>query len=103
MPQNNWYKGYCFRTRLHIMPYTFKRWWEAFWNESTGEGSANVTLIAISETSLKDLRQKARLWIELDIKKKQRGEIINNAIENKDFCTCPDFGQWSSWIGIQVK
>lgn len=74
MPNNNWYKGYCFRTRLHIKPYTRKRWWEAFWSESTGTGSCNVILIAASETSLKDVRQKARLWIEMDIRKKEKTE-----------------------------
>ncbi len=59
MPDNNWYKGYCFTTHLTKMPYTHKRKWEAHW-----QVESHVKTIARSDISLKDLRVKARIFFD---------------------------------------
>jgi hypothetical protein len=57
--QNNWHKGHCFTTRTYRKRYSGKRHWEAYWVDG-----ALTRTIATSEISLKDVRQKARLFLD---------------------------------------
>lgn len=59
MPNNNWYKDFCFTTHLYKMQYTHKRKWEAHWLDGN-----HIRTIARSDISLKDVRQKARQFFE---------------------------------------
>lgn len=57
---NYWYKGYCFRGSKVSERYT-----QSYWVINYDDPISKFTkLIAISHVSLKDVRKKARDWVD---------------------------------------